>query len=361
MPALKKSPSPRAVEQDPRWAAVVARDHTADGRFYYAVKTTGVYCRPSCPSKRAAPRNVSFHATPRAAEAAGFRPCLRCKPAGPGLKAEHAATIAWACRVIEGAEEPPATAALAKIVGLSAFHFHRTFKTVTGLTPKAYAEATRAQKIRAHLPSSRSVTAAAFDAGFNATSRFYEKSTQILGMAPSDYRRGGAGAEIRFAVGQCSLGAIIVAATQKGICAIALGDDPDQLVRGLEQQFPNARLIGGDKPFEKTVAQVIAFVEKPSLGLDLPLDVRGTAFQERVWRALRKIPAGRSVTYSELARKLGQPDAVRAVASACAANTIAVAIPCHRVVRKGGALAGYRWGVTRKRALLAREAGKKQA
>jgi AraC family transcriptional regulator of adaptative response/methylated-DNA-[protein]-cysteine methyltransferase len=263
--------------------------------------------------------------------------------------------------MIEGAEEKPATSALAKVVGLSPYHFHRLFKSVTGLTPGAYAEAHRARKVRAQLPGSRTVTAAAFDAGFNATSRFYEKSADILGMTPGDYRRGGNGAAIRFAVGQCSLGAILVASTDKGICAIALGEDPDRLVRELEETFPNARLIGGDKAFEKVVAKVVAFVERPALGFDLPLDVRGTAFQERVWRALRTIPAGRSLTYTDLARKIGAPESVRAVASACAANTIAVAIPCHRVVRKGGAISGYRWGVARKRDLLTREAAKKKA
>ncbi len=358
MGALKTSRPPSAdfdPQTDRRWAAVVARDHNADGRFYYAVRTTGVYCRPSCPSRRANPRNVAFYTAQRDAEAAGYRPCKRCKPAGPGLEAEHAATVAWACRMIEGAEEKLATGALAKVVGLSPHHFHRVFKAATGLTPGAYADAHRARKLRAELPRSRSVTAAAFDAGFNATSRFYEKSNAILGMAPAAYRRGGAGADIRFAVAQCSLGAILVAASEKGICAISLGDDPDRLIRELEQRFTHARLIGGDKAFEKVVAKVVAFVERPAIGLDLPLDVRGTAFQERVWRALRKIPAGRSLTYSELAEKIGEPLAVRAVAGACAANTIAVAIPCHRVVRKGGALSGYRWGIMRKRALLARE------
>lgn len=357
MPALKTS-SVTATEKDPRWAAVVAKDHNADGRFYYAVKTTGVYCRPSCAARLANPRNVSFYASPTAAEAAGFRACKRCKPKGPSLRAQHGETIAWACRVIEGAEEKPATARLAKIVGLSPYHFHRLFKSVTGLTPSAYAHAHRAQKMRARLPGSSSVTAAAFDAGFNASSRFYEKSAEMLGMKPDAYRRGAAGAEIRYAVGTCTLGAILVASSQAGICAISLGANPHQLVRELEQRFPKAHLITGDKAFARTIAKVIAFVEKPALGLDLPLDVQGTAFQERVWRALRKIPVGRSVTYSDLAQKIGAPSAVRAVASACAANTLAVAIPCHRVVRKGGAPSGYRWGAARKRALLAREADK---
>ena len=357
MRTLKK-PAVSFSGRDPRWAAVVAKDHSADGRFYYAVKTTGVYCRPSCPARRANPRNVTFHASPAAAEAAGFRACKRCKLRDPSLKTRHGALIARACRMIEDAEAKPATTALAKAVGLSPHHFHRLLKSVTGLTPSAYAEAHRARKLRAGLPKSRTVTAAVFDAGFNATSRFYEKSAEILGMTPANYRRGGVGAEIRFAVGRCALGAILVASSEKGICAIALGDDPGRLPRELEETFPNARLIGGDKSFGKVVAKVIAFVERPALGLELPLDVRGTAFQERVWRALAKIPAGRKLTYTDLAREIGAPSAVRAVASACAANTIAVAIPCHRVVRKDGGLSGYRWGITRKRELLAREAAK---
>lgn len=360
MNALRKS-VPTPTEQDPRWAAVVAKDHSADGRFYYGVKTTGVYCRPSCAARLANPRNVSFYTTPAEAEAAGLRACKRCKPKGPSLAARNGAAIAWACRMIEGGEESPSTAALAKTVGLSTFHFHRLFKSVTGLTPKAYAQAHRAQQVRSRLPRSRSVTAAAFDAGFNTSSRFYEKSAEILGMKPADYRRGGTGAEIRFAVAQCSLGAILVASSEKGICAISLGDEPEALVRELEERFPKARLIGGNAMFERTVAKVIAFVERPGMGLDLPLDVQGTAFQERVWRALRKIPAGRSITYTDLAGKIGAPAAVRAVAGACAANTLAVVIPCHRVVRKGGALSGYRWGIERKRALLAREAPGKKA
>lgn len=360
MSALRKS-AVTPTEQDPRWAAVVAKDPRADGSFYYAVKTTGVYCRPSCAARLANPRNVSFHATPRDAEAAGFRACKRCKPAGPSRAAAQSATVAWACRMIEDGEDSPSTAALAKTVGLSTFHFHRLFKAVTGLTPKAYAQAHRAREVRARLPRSASVTAAAFEAGFNASSRFYEKSAEILGMKPGDYRRGGPGAQIRFALAECSLGAILVAASEKGICAISLGDNPEALLRELEERFPKAQLIGGDAAFESTVAKVIAFVERPGVGLDLPLDVQGTAFQERVWRALRKIPAGRSVTYAELAAKIGAPAAVRAVASACAANTIAVAIPCHRVVRKGGALSGYRWGVARKRTLLDREAATKKA
>lgn len=347
-----------ATERDPRWAAVVARDHGADGRFCYAVRTTGVYCRPSCPARRAKPSNVVFFATPAAAEAAGFRACRRCAPKGPPPRAQRSAAVVRACRAIEAADEMPTTAALARHAGLSVHHFHRLFKSVTGLTPKMYAEAHRAGRLRAALPASRTVTAAAFDAGFNAASRFYEKSARILGMRPSDYRAGGVNAQIRFALGRCSLGAVLVARSGTGICAIALGDDPVALERDLRARFPNATVAAGDAGFTAAVGAVVALVEEPAVGLALPLDIRGTAFQERVWRALCAIPAGETTTYTALARTIGAPKAVRAVAGACAANTLAVAVPCHRVVRSDGTLSGYRWGVARKRALLAREAEK---
>jgi AraC family transcriptional regulator of adaptative response/methylated-DNA-[protein]-cysteine methyltransferase len=239
---------------------------------------------------------------------------------------------------------------------LSPYHFHRVFKAVTGLTPKAYAVAHRANRMRTELDGSRTVTAAIFDAGYNSNGRFYEKSDEVLGMTPSNYRAGGANTEIRFAIGQCSLGSILVAASARGVCAVLLGDDPDALARELQDKFPRANLIGGDKAFEQIVAKVVGFVEAPALGLDLPLDIRGTAFQQRVWQALRKIPVGSTVSYADIAKQIGVPSAVRAVAQACAANMLAVAIPCHRVVRRDGALSGYRWGVERKRALLDREA-----
>lgn len=341
---------------DPRWAAVVARDPRADGSFVYSVRSTGVYCRPSCGARRARPENVSFHASREEAEAAGFRPCRRCRPDQPGLAEEHAARITAACRRIEAAEEPPRLAELAREAGLSPYHFHRLFKALTGLTPRAYGAARRAQRLRAGLADSATVTEALFEAGYGSSGRFYASAGAVLGMSPSRYRAGGAAAEIRFAVGQCSLGAILVARSQRGLCAIALGDDPEALVRDLQDRFPRARLLGGDGDFEQLVARVVGFVEAPALGLDLPLDVRGTAFQQRVWQALQAIPPGRTATYSEIARHIGAPAAVRAVAGACAANPLAVAIPCHRVVRQDGGLAGYRWGVARKAALLAREA-----
>ncbi|MES2935840.1 MAG: bifunctional DNA-binding transcriptional regulator/O6-methylguanine-DNA methyltransferase Ada [Pseudomonadota bacterium] len=358
--AAKNAPLPAVRHDDtisdPRWDAVVARNPEADGSFYYSVKTTGVYCRPSCAARLAKPENVRFHASCADAENAGFRPCKRCKPEQPSQAAQYAAIVTEACRIIEAAENAPALDALAAQVGLSSYHFHRIFKQITGLTPRQYAAAQREQKMRNQLDAKGSVTAAIFNAGYHSNSRFYEKSDQVLGMTPTSYRAGGANTAIRFAIGQCRLGAILVAQSERGICAILMGDDPDLLARDLQDRFPRADLIGGDADFEQLVAKVVGFVEAPRLGLDLPLDVRGTAFQQRVWQALREIPAGHTASYTEIACKIGAPSAVRAVASACAANALAVAIPCHRVVRNDGALSGYRWSVERKRALLDLEA-----
>ncbi|MBI1731666.1 MAG: bifunctional DNA-binding transcriptional regulator/O6-methylguanine-DNA methyltransferase Ada [Gammaproteobacteria bacterium] len=355
MAMMKKSPTTN-TGYDPRWAVVLARDPRADGTFYYSVRTTGVYCRPSCPSRRARPENVGFHATRAEAERAGFRPCRRCRPDRPSLNEQHTSMVAQLCRFIESAEEIPGLELLARKAGLSPWHFHRVFKAVTGLTPKAYAAAHRARRTREQLRRSGTVTAAAFNAGFNSSGRFYETAGRVLGMTPTSYRAGGANIAIQFAIGQCSIGSILVAQSARGVCAILLGDDPETLVRNLQDQFPRATLIGGDRKFEKLVARVVGFVEQPALGLDLPLDIRGTAFQQRVWQALRKIPAGATRSYADIAKSIGAPKSVRAVAQACAANTIAVAVPCHRVVRSDGALSGYRWGVERKRALLQREA-----
>jgi AraC family transcriptional regulator of adaptative response/methylated-DNA-[protein]-cysteine methyltransferase len=356
--SVNNASSSVATLRDPRWALVVARDAKADGRFYYSVRTTGVYCRPSCAARLPRPENVRFHASREAAERAGFRPCNRCRPERPPLAARHAATIAAACRLIEKADTVPALEELAKRVAMSPYHFHRTFRKITGVTPRQYAAAHRAQRVRRALDRGRTITAAIHDAGYGSSSRFYEQSNALLGMTPRDYRAGGVSAEIRFAVGQCSLGALLVAASERGVCAIALGDDPDALARGLQDRFPRARLIGGDRRFERLVATVVGFVDAPATGLDLPLDVRGTAFQQRVWRALCAIRPGRTATYAEIARRIGAPKAVRAVARACAANALAVAIPCHRVVRSDGGLSGYRWGVERKRALLRKESSR---
>ncbi|SMC23766.1 AraC family transcriptional regulator, regulatory protein of adaptative response / methylated-DNA-[protein]-cysteine methyltransferase [Andreprevotia lacus DSM 23236] len=341
-----------AVERDPRWADITARNHAADGRFYYSVKSTGVYCRPSCAARRARPENVAFHASCADAERAGFRPCKRCKPDQPSLQEQYAAKVSAACRIIDAAEVPPSLDELAEATGISAYHFHRIFKQLTGLTPKGYAKARRAERMRDELSRGSHVTEALYEAGYQSNTRFYAESNAVLGMTPKDYRAGGRQAQIRFAIGQCKLGAILVAQSQRGLCAISLGNDPDALLRELQDRFPRAELIGGDAAFEHLVAQVVGFIEAPAKGLDLPLDVQGTAFQQRVWQALRDIPAGETASYAEIANRIGAPKAVRAVAGACAANTLAVAIPCHRVVRSDGELSGYRWGVERKRALL---------
>ena len=342
-------------DKDPRWAAIIARDAKADALFVYGVKTTGVYCRPSSTSRLPLPDNIEFFDSAELAEAAGYRPSKRAAGDQTQLAAQRARWVADACRHIEQAETEPSLDELARLAGLSSFHFHRVFKAVTGLTPKGYARALRSRKVRDGLKASHSVTEALYDAGFNSNSRFYESAAELLGMKPSDYKAGGSNSSIHFAVGQCSLGAILVAQSQRGVCAILLGDDPDTLVRDLQDQFPKADLVGADRGFEQLIARVVGFIEAPALGLDLPLDLRGTAFQERVWRALREIPVGSTASYAQIAERIGAPKSFRAVAQACGANHLAVAIPCHRVVRSNGELSGYRWGVERKRQLLERE------
>ncbi|HLK40523.1 MAG TPA: bifunctional DNA-binding transcriptional regulator/O6-methylguanine-DNA methyltransferase Ada [Polyangiaceae bacterium] len=344
------------IEKDPRWIAIRTRDARADGTFFYSVRTTGVYCRPSCGARPPLPRNVAFHPTAADARRAGFRPCKRCRPDAAPLQERRAVQAAALCRFIDESDAIPSLKELSSRSGLSPFHTQRVFKAATGLTPRAYALARRAERVRDSLRSDGPVTAAIYAAGYNSSGRFYAASRGVLGMTPTAFRAGGTGLAIRFAVGQCSLGAILVAATGRGVCAISLGDDPETLVHDLERRFPHANLVGGDAPFERTVARVIGLVERPADGAALPLDVRGTAFQERVWKALGRIPAGKTMSYAELARAVGAPGSARAVARACAANPVAVAIPCHRVVRTDGNAAGYRWGVERKRVLLAREA-----
>ncbi len=349
----------RTIESsdDRRWAAIVTRDRTADGTFYYSVKTTGVYCRPSCAARRPNRKNVEFHPTPAAAEQAGFRPCRRCRPDRAPAEQTHAATIAKICRFIETSGAMPSLSSLARRAGLSPYHFHRTFKAMTGVTPRAYAAAYRSARVRDELKKrSKTVTEAIYDAGFGSGGRFYESADRVLGMTPSEYRAGGASTRIHFAVGDCSLGSILVARSARGVCAILLGDNPDALVREVQDRFPAATFVGDDRGFERVVSTVVGFIEAPSQRLELPLDIRGTAFQQRVWQALRQIPFGTTVSYTEIARRIGAPQAARAVARACSANPLAVAIPCHRVVRTDGTQSGYRWGVERKRALLTREA-----
>jgi AraC family transcriptional regulator, regulatory protein of adaptative response / methylated-DNA-[protein]-cysteine methyltransferase len=344
-----------AQSDEQRWQAVRQRDRRADGTFFYGVRTTGVYCRPSCPARLPRRENVSFHPNTTAAEAAGYRACKRCRPTQASQRERDAAMIAEACRTLQTAATSVPLQKLADAAGMSPFHFHRVFKQVTGVTPRGYAAAHREGQVRDRLQGSRRVTDVIFDAGYGSTSRFYERAARLLGMNAGEYRDGGRNARIRFAVGETSLGAILVAATERGVCVIEFGADPETLVRSLQDRFPNAELHGGDAAFEQLVARVVAQVERPQADFALPLDVRGTAFQQRVWQALMTIPAGKTATYGEIAAAIGHPRAIRAVASACAANQTALAIPCHRVIRTDASLSGYRWGIERKQALLDRE------
>jgi AraC family transcriptional regulator, regulatory protein of adaptative response / methylated-DNA-[protein]-cysteine methyltransferase len=342
-------------DETSRWMAVATRDRNADGYFWYGVKSTGVYCRPHCPSKPARRENVTFHNSCAEAERLGYRPCKRCKPDQRNLEDLNSVGIAKACRLIEQSEEAVPLESLAQSVGMSTFHFHRTFKAVTGVTPKQYAVAQRSKRIAEELAGEGSVTTAIYDGGFNSSSRFYEKAKGILGMKPSIYKRGGVGEDIRYHISNCSLGYLLVAATGKGICSIRFGDSPNELQTELEELFPHAQVRQGDVSFKKMVAETLSFVERPQAQFNLPLDIRGTAFQQRVWTALQKIPLGSTASYQAVAKSIGKPAAVRAVAGACAANPVAVAVPCHRVVKADGALSGYRWGVARKESLLKRE------
>jgi AraC family transcriptional regulator, regulatory protein of adaptative response / methylated-DNA-[protein]-cysteine methyltransferase len=344
------------VEQDPRWIALISRKADSDGEFFYAVKTTGVYCRPSCPARLPRPEHVSFYTSCDEAEHAGFRPCKRCKPTQPSLAMRQSALMQSACRMIEASESVLTLSELAARLELSAYHFQRLFKRCIGVTPKAYAMAQREKRLRALLAQEGTVTEAIFNAGYQSSSRFYDHAARTVGMPPSAYRSGGSNMPIRFAVGECALGSILVAQSSQGLCAILLGDNPDELLQDLQARFPRAELIGADKEFEQLVAYVVGFVQAPGVNFDLPLDIRGTAFQQQVWNALRRIPPGQTLSYTELAKAIGMPRAVRAVAAACAANPLAVAIPCHRVVRSDGNLAGYRWKIERKRLLLETEA-----
>ncbi|MBB6260603.1 AraC family transcriptional regulator of adaptative response/methylated-DNA-[protein]-cysteine methyltransferase [Paenochrobactrum gallinarii] len=350
----------RLVENDPRWQKVMSRDKSARD-FVFAVQSTAIYCLACCPARRPNPENISFYNTPAEAEAAGYRACKRCKPdqADAGDKIRN--LIEQACRRIELAEENIPLAELAKAAGLSPFYFQRQFKAITGLTPKLYARTERARRMREALTDKDSnVTQAIYDAGFQSSSRFYHHADDMLGMSPTAFKKGGKNMEIRFAVAECSLGSVLIGATSKGICAVTLGDDPEELVQNLQDRFPQAELFAGDKEFETHIAAVIAHIENPAQDFDLPLDIQGTIFQQKVWQALRDIPSGQTTSYSDLASRIGQPKASRAVAGACGANKIAVIIPCHRVVRNNGDLSGYRWGVERKRALLIKEQQKAQ-
>jgi AraC family transcriptional regulator of adaptative response/methylated-DNA-[protein]-cysteine methyltransferase len=339
-----------------RYEAIRRRDPRAEGRFFYSVATTGVYCRPTCAARLARPENVAFHGSVEDAERAGFRPCRRCRPRAPSLAQRQAGLVARARRLIDEAETPPTLAALGEETGLSPFHLQRTFKRLVGVTPRQYAAALRLARVNEGLRRGASVTEALHQAGYSSTSRFYESDSGALGMTASDVRRGGEGLLVRAVVRPCALGRVLVAATTRGLCLVALDDDEAPLRRELHQRFPAATLEGPDQALEALADGVVALVDGTG-SADLPLDLMGTAFQQRVWRALRRIPAGTTTTYGELARRIGAPGAARAVGTACGQNPIAVAVPCHRVLRGDGDLGGYRWGLPRKRALLARERG----
>jgi AraC family transcriptional regulator of adaptative response/methylated-DNA-[protein]-cysteine methyltransferase len=338
-----------------RWQAVVARDRAAEGSFLYAVTTTGVFCRPTCPSRRPRRENTRFFATVSDADAAGFRPCRRCRPTGSSIEADHVAAIRRACALIEASETPPRLDDLAAAARLSPYHFHRLFKAVTGVTPRGYAAARRVRRVQDELASGTKVAEALYGAGYGSSSRLYEAASATLGMTPAAYRKGGTGIELAWGIVATPLGLLLVAASARGIAMIELGDDEAELVRRLEARFANAVRRRDDMALRPAIAALQGFIARPTQGLDLPLDIRGTAFQRLVWEQLRRIPVGETASYGEIADRLGRPGAARAVARACAANELALAIPCHRVIGGDGTLAGYRWGLARKRQLLLRE------
>jgi AraC family transcriptional regulator of adaptative response/methylated-DNA-[protein]-cysteine methyltransferase len=337
------------------WAAVAARDAAADGRFVYAVRTSGVYCRPACPSRLPLRRNVAFYESNAAAEAAGFRPCKRCRPNEDSAAARHVAAIGRACALIRQRDALPSLTEMAAAAGISRFHFHRLFKQITGATPREWGNAHRIGRFAARLEAGDGVAEAVYAAGFGASSRAYDAAPGGLGMTPAARRRGGRGETIRHTIVPTPLGHALIAATARGICMTALGDDPARLEAELRRRFPAAAFSPADAALRAWAEEIVGFITRPGVHPDLPLDIEGTAFQAMVWRALQKIPPGRTASYGEIAAALGRPTAVRAVARAIASNNHAVLVPCHRVVRGDGALSGYRWGVARKRALLERE------
>jgi AraC family transcriptional regulator, regulatory protein of adaptative response / methylated-DNA-[protein]-cysteine methyltransferase len=341
-----------------QWEGVLRKDATLDGQYLFAVKTTGIYCRPSCPSRTPKRSNVSFFISSEQARLAGFRACLRCAPDGLSKREQQTQAILQACRIIDESEEKISLSSLASRVALSPHHFHRVFKEVTGVTPQDYFKARQIAQIGQSIKSTSTVTDAIYDAGFSSSGRFYESTNAMLGMTPKAYKAGGTGEAIRVSVRICSLGLVLIAATQRGICTIEFGDDETLLMQKLSVRFPNAVLLTKDTQFDDWLERVLRHIEAPAKALDLPLDIRGTVFQQQVWKALQDIPVGATASYSEIAQRIDKPKAVRAVASACASNTLAVVIPCHRVVRGNGELSGYRWGVERKSKLLDIEAAK---
>jgi len=337
------------TELQHKWQQIMARDARQDGHFVFAVRTTGVYCRPSCPSRRPRPESVEFFSNPNDAERAGYRACLRCKPTEISSQTQY---VTRARQLLDNAEGVLTLSALSKRVGLSPFHLQRLFKRATGLSPREYQSARRMQHVKAGLRRGDDVTTALYDAGFGSPSRLYERAPQQMGMTPGEYRRGGAGVRITFAIAPTELGRLLVAATERGLCTVRFGDNATELERDLRQEFHAASLHRDDAAMKPYLDPLLAAVRGENTTIDLPLDVRATAFQTKVWEKLRQIPRGETRSYSEIAREIGEPRAVRAVARACATNPVALAVPCHRVVRSDGELAGYRWGVERKQKLL---------
>lgn len=344
-----------ASVENERWQSVVQRCAMADGRFVYAVRTTGIYCRPTCPSRRPLRSNVAFFDSYADAEAKGFRPCRRCSPATSDSPVSTVERIMRACKLIDASDGRPGLQAISTAAGLSPFHFHRLFRKVVGMTPREYGAATTEERFRRLLGAGAAITSAIYDAGFGSSSRVYETANQMLGMTPGAYRAGAPGIMIRYSISHCALGGLLVAATSRGVCAIELGDNREILQEQLRVRFPGANLVADDEGLKRWVESVTRLIDAPDRNLQLPLDIRGTAFQRLVWKSLRRLRVGATVTYGDLARRIGRPRAVRAVAQACASNTLALAIPCHRVIRGDGAAGQYRWGAKRKRILLSRE------
>ena len=349
------------VMNDQLWQAVVTRDARFDGKFVFAVSSTKIYCRPSCPSRRPQRERVSFFGKPEAAEAAGFRACLRCQPRSDRVVDPQLALVQHVCRLLEasGDGEPVKLAELAERVGVSTFHLQRTFKRVMGISPRQYVTARRFGNFKQLVREGESVTNALYDSGFNSSSRVYEQAAEELGMTPATYGRGGRGVMISYTIAASPLGRLLVATTERGVCAVRMGDTDAELEKDLRSEFPAATIERDDASLRKTVANVLSHLNQNEPHVELPLDVRATAFQRQVWEQLRAIPYGETVSYADIAKSLGKPGAVRAVGRACATNPVALVIPCHRVVREDKSLGGYRWGLERKQKLLDLEHAKR--
>jgi len=355
MQTMTASPQTEKLNDHARWRAVLARDKSADALFVYGVRSTGVYCRPSCPSRRPRPDRVAFYDSPNDARRAGYRACKRCRPDAQGSNDPWIEKVRRATVYLSNVDGHPSLATLASRLGGSPYHLQRNFKRLVGVSPRQYAEACRLKKVKRHLRQGQAVTTAMMDAGYGSSSRFYERAAPKLGMSPSAYRKGGAGMDIRYAIVDSPLGRLLVGATTRGVCAVAMGTADADLTRSLGREYPEASIVADSGVLSKWTAAILAHLEGRRPRLELPLDVQATAFQWQVWQALAAIPYGETRTYGEVARSIGRPHAVRAVARACATNPVALAIPCHRVVPSAGGTGGYRWGVPRQKAILTRE------